>query len=102
MKHPAIAVLLTATSLSAGSTDFFESKVRPLLAAKCYSCHSDSEMGGLRLDSSDRVLQGGTPGPAVIPGEPPSSLVLTAVRCTHDELKMPPTEVLSGPEIAVL
>ena len=102
MKHPAIAVLLAVSPLSAGSSDFFESEVRPLLAAKCYSCHSDSEMGGLRLDSLERVLQGGTRGPAVIPGEPSSSLLLAAVRRTHDELKMPPTEVLSEPEIAVL
>ena len=59
-------------------------------------------MGGLRLDSLERVLQGGTRGPAVIPGESSSSLLLAAVRRTHDELKMPPTEVLSEPEIAVL
>ena len=102
MKHPAMAVLLAVSSLSAASPDFFESKVRPLLAAKCYSCHADSEMGGLRLDSLERVLQGGTRGPAVIPGEPSSSLLLAAVRRTHDELKMPPTEVLSEPEVAVL
>ena len=102
MKHPAIAVLLAVSPLSAGSSDFFESKVRPLLAAKCYSCHADSEMGGLRLDSLERVLQGGARGPAVTPGEPSSSLLLAAVRRTHEELKMPPTEVLSEPEIAVL
>ena len=102
MKRPAAAVLLAVSSLSAGSPDFFESKVRPLLAAKCYSCHADSEMGGLRLDSFERVLQGGTRGPAVVPGQPSSSLLLAAVRRTHDELKMPPTEVLSDPEIAVL
>ena len=102
MKRTAAALLLAVSPLSAGSSDFFESKVRPLLAAKCHSCHSDSEMGGLRLDSLERVLQGGTRGPAVVPGEPSSSLLLAAVRRTHDELKMPPTEVLSEPEIAVL
>lgn len=59
-------------------------------------------MGGLRLDSSERVLQGGTRGPAVIPGEPSSSLLLAAVRRTHDELKMRPTEALSDLEIAIL
>ncbi len=102
MKRTVAALLLAVSSLSAGSPDFFESKLRPLLAAKCHSCHSDSEMGGLRLDSLERVLQGGTRGPAVVPGEPSSSLLLSAVRRTHDELKMPPTEVLSEPEIAVL
>ena len=102
MKRLATAMVLAVSSLSGGSPDFFESKVRPLLAAKCYSCHSDSEMGGLRPDSLERVLQGGTRGPAVVPREPSSSLLLAAVHRTHDELKMPPTEVLSEPEIAVL
>jgi len=33
---------------------FFESRVRPLLAERCYKCHSqraDKHEGGLRLDS---------------------------------------------------
>ena len=102
MKRPVVAVLLAVIPLSAASPDFFESKVRPLLAAKCYACHTDSEMGGLRLDSLERVLEGGARGPAVVPGEPSSSLLLAAVRRTHNELEMPPTEVLAESEIAVL
>ena len=102
MQRPVAAVLLAVSPLSAASPDFFESKVRPLLAAKCYACHTDSEMGGLRLDSLERILEGGTRGPAVVPGEPSSSLMVAAVRRTHGELEMPPTEVLAGPEIDVL
>ena len=102
MKRLVALLLLAVASLSAAGPDFFESKVRPLLAAKCYSCHLDSEMGGLRLDSLDRVLQGGGRGPAVVPGDPSASLLLAAVRRTLDDLKMPPTEGLAAPEIAVL
>ena len=102
MKLPVAALVLAAASLPAASPDFFEAKVRPLLATKCYSCHADSEMGGLRLDSPERVLRGGSRGPAVVPGEPAASLLVSAVRRIADGLKMPPTEVLSESEVAVL
>src|SRR5687768_6103224 len=53
---------------------FFETKVRPLLAERCFSCHgSEKQSGGLRLDSADSVRKGGSVGPAVIPGEPEKS-----------------------------
>ena len=32
--------------------EFFEARVRPVLAANCYACHTDSKLGGLRVDSS--------------------------------------------------
>ena len=31
--------------------EFFESRIRPILANKCYSCHSENKLGGLRVDS---------------------------------------------------
>jgi Planctomycete cytochrome C len=45
--------------------DFFEMKVRPVLANSCYSCHAGTAMGGLRLDSRDAMLKGGSHGAAV-------------------------------------
>ena len=48
-------------------SDFFESKIRPVLAAKCYQCHSAalaSPAAGLRLDTkagAQRVLVAGKP-----------------------------------------
>src|SRR5436309_2361019 len=41
---------------SSEQIDFFESKVRPIFAEHCYSCHSEKAeklKGGLRLDSPD-------------------------------------------------
>src|SRR5262245_13615594 len=38
--------------------ELFESKIRPVLAKRCYSCHStqaDTVEGGLLLDSADGV-----------------------------------------------
>ena len=50
--------------------DFFETKIRPVLANNCYSCHTSSQLGGLRLDSRDAMLKGGKSGPALVPGDP--------------------------------
>ena len=102
MKRLAAVLICAVSSLSATDSHFFESKVRPLLAARCFACHTDSEMGGLRLDSLERMLRGGSRGPAVIPGDLAGSLVLKAVRRTSKDLQMPPTETLPASEIAVL
>jgi hypothetical protein len=61
---------------------FFETKVRPLLAAKCIKCHGpDKQKGDLRLDSAAAVARGGGSGkPLVVAGKPDESLLLQAVR----------------------
>ena len=76
--------------------DFFESKVRPLLANHCYACHTGAQSGGLRLDSREAVLKGGKSGPAVIPGKPDESLLIAATAYTHERIKMPPSEKMDG------
>jgi len=72
--------------------EFFESRIRPLLAERCFSCHrrQGKEKGGLALDSRDAILKGGDTGPAVVPGDPGKSLLLKAVRYDDPELRMPP------------
>lgn len=67
----------------------FVERVRPVLEQKCWSCHTNDERGGLRLDSRDRILQGGGRGPAVVPGNPEQSLIITALRHTDADLQMP-------------
>ncbi|MBA4066140.1 MAG: hypothetical protein C0501_20965 [Isosphaera sp.] len=70
--------------------DFFEKKVRPVLVANCYKCHSAEAnrfKGGLAVDTRGGLTQGGDTGPAVVPGKPKESLILKALR--HDGLKMP-------------
>ena len=47
---------------------FFEEKVRPLLTAKCLTCHNEqARMSGLSLESRESALLGGSRGSAVIP-----------------------------------
>ena len=54
---------------------FFEKNVRPVLVRQCLACHSTPPMGGLRLDSREKLLKGGTRGPAMVPGKPAESRV---------------------------
>ncbi len=98
-----LAVLLTASLLHAADpVEFFEMRVRPVLAKNCYSCHTASALGGLQLDTREHVLQGGKSGPAVAPGDPEGSLLIQAVRQTHAKLKMPPGGKLHDTEISDL
>src|SRR5580765_1923964 len=83
------------------SPEYFESSVRPVLAANCYDCHGDQRMGGLRLDSREGLLKGGRSGPAIVPGDPDKSLMIQAVRQTT-ALKMPKGGTLKPAEVEAL
>jgi cytochrome c553 len=82
--------------------EFFELKVRPVLATRCGACHQATKMGGLQLDSRAHALAGGKSGPAILPGHAADSLLIQAVNQTHARLKMPPTGKLTDDEIAAL
>ncbi|HXY34054.1 MAG TPA: DUF1549 domain-containing protein, partial [Planctomycetaceae bacterium] len=81
-----------AGSKTAGNEQeaFFESKVRPLLAARCFRCHGEKEQkSGLRLDTAESVL-GKTPDDGVVkPGHPESSRLMEVIGY-KDDPKMPP------------
>ena len=87
----------TACGANENDTDklrFFESQVRPLLAAKCFECHSaDKAEGGLRLDTATTVRAGGDSGPVMLPGKPEQSLLVNAIR--YEDLEMPPNAPLT-------
>ena len=95
-----------AASAAAPGSDaakFFESKVRPLLVEHCSECHGQSKQkGGLRVDSLAALLAGGESGPALTPGRPDESLLVTAVRYTDDELRMPPKQRLPADKVQVI
>ena len=96
------ATVLRAQTPDAASVDFFESKVRPILANNCFSCHTASKLGDLRLDSAEAMLKGGTRGPAITPGDPDKSLLISAVLQTDPNLKMPMGGKLKDSEVADL
>src|SRR4051812_1345137 len=82
---------------------FFREKIRPVLEASCFACHSSTAekvKGGLLLDSREALLRGGDTGPAVVPGDVRESLLLQAIR-HEDGLEMPPKKPkLADPVIA--
>ena len=97
---------LATPALAPADLQFFEAKVRPILANKCYSCHSakaDRVRGGLLLDTREATLAGGNTGPALVAGKPDESLLIQAIRYADPDLQMPPKgEKLSDEEIAAL
>ena len=78
---------------SAGGLEFFEKKIRPVLADNCYACHSEKSrkpQGGLLLDSIEAMLKGGASGqPTIVPGDAEKSLLIKAIRYTDPKLQMP-------------
>ncbi|MGD0296484.1 MAG: DUF1549 domain-containing protein, partial [Bryobacteraceae bacterium] len=96
-----VSAALAATS-APDSPDFFEARIRPVLANNCFACHAASALGGLRVDSREGMLKGGKSGTAMIPGDPEKSLLIQAVRQTNPKLKMPMGGKLKDQEIADL
>src|SRR5262245_46529515 len=86
---------MASAQTAADRETFFEVKVRPVLAGRCFKCHGgDKVSGGLRVDSREALLKGGDRGPAIVPGDAAKSLLLRALRHEDDGLKMPPNAKL--------
>ena len=96
------AVFAGDTPADANAVEFFESKVRPILAERCLECHGpEKQKGNLRLDSLAAILKGGDSGPALVLDKPDESLLLQVIGYTFD-IKMPPKSKLPEREIADL
>jgi hypothetical protein len=104
-----LAVLVLPACVAAAEptreqADYFEKKVRPILTAHCFECHSRAgkARGGLRLDSLASALKGGDAGPALAPGKPNDSLLVRAVEYHERRPRMPPSGKLADEQVAVL
>ncbi|MEY2427191.1 MAG: hypothetical protein QOJ40_76 [Verrucomicrobiota bacterium] len=108
-----ISLFLSASSVRLHAADhnqheleFFETKIRPVLAENCFRCHSEKAeklKGGLRLDTPEALLKGGDSGPAIVAGDPETSLLIKAVRYLDPDLQMPPkNKKLPAEQIASL
>jgi hypothetical protein len=103
---PILLLFLGGFSIASAAEDieFFESKIRPVLAENCYECHSAEAAnkgklkGGLLLDTRDAIRKGGDSGPAVVPGNVAESLLLKALR--QEDIEMPPKGKLPDTIIA--
>ncbi|HMC09947.1 MAG TPA: DUF1549 domain-containing protein, partial [Pirellulaceae bacterium] len=102
-----LAALITAAEPAAspppGDIEFFEKRVRPLLAEHCYQCHgAKKQESGLVLSTPDGLRNGGDRGSTIVPGDPDASVLVQAVHYTDDDLKMPPRGKLKDEQIADL
>jgi hypothetical protein len=89
-----LAAVLTPLPAQDAGTELFEKKIRPVLAAKCYACHSSkmkAPMGGLVIDTKAGLRKGGASGPALVPGKPAESRLIKALAFTDPQLQMPPS-----------
>ena len=102
LRIPAPILLLLATATVFAEAPAQE-PVRKILASRCWACHAQAGMGGLRLDSREAILRGGKSGPAVVPGKPEISRLIRAVKRTDSDVKaMPPQEALTPTELQTL
>ena len=91
------------TAFPPENIQFFENKIRPLLADNCFECHDEKKhKGNLLLTSRESILKGGDSGAAITPGNPGKSLLIEAVKYTNAELQMPPKKKLGKQTVADL
>ncbi|MDF1823424.1 MAG: DUF1553 domain-containing protein [Verrucomicrobiales bacterium] len=95
----------SGTSLSGAMSDaereFFEFKIRPILAQECYECHSEATKakGGLLLDTRAGWKKGGDSGPAIVPGKPDQSPLFISITHEGEDLKMPKAGAQLEPQL---
>ena len=94
----AVAVVVTATAALIGQSpergaqlEFFEQRIRPVLASSCYECHSThgEQLGDVALDHREGIRAEATEGRVVTPGDPEQSVLLMVMRHEIDGLEMP-------------
>ncbi len=94
--------LLTVSTLAVLSAQDLSTRAVNLLHQQCAQCHSGAvAMSGLRLDTREALVKGGTRGAAIKPGEASASLLMNAVRHAG-KLMMPPGKKMSDADIELL
>jgi hypothetical protein len=91
----------TSTAAVAADVELFEREIRPVLVGTCFRCHGgERTSGGLRIDSRESLLRGGESGPALVPADAGSSLLIKAIEHDKDVSAMPPGSHLKAGQIA--
>ena len=102
--RPCISFLfvIPLAGIFAGPVEY-ETHVKPILAAKCFSCHGPKQQqSGLRLDLRQNALRGGDYGPVIIQGKSGESKLIHRITGSNAGLQMPPSGALEAEEIDVL
>ena len=97
-----LATSATVLAAEPSAVEFFETQVRPVLAANCFECHGPKKQeSDVRLDSREAMMIGNSDGPVVVPGDPDRSRLVKAIRRQGD-IKMPPDKPLPQPAVEAL
>jgi cytochrome c len=88
-------------------SEVYTAKVKAIFDANCARCHSGvNHRGGLNIDTREALLKGGHTAPAIVPGDPARSLLVTLIRHegpADDPKNMPPNkDKLSDSDIQVV
>lgn len=85
-----LSFLATASMVSAAAPDFRE-QIQPILETNCVRCHNEDKVkGGLRMDTYEKIMEGGDTADAIVPGKPEESELLIRVHLRPiDEGVMP-------------
>ena len=89
---PVLAPAPAAPSRPVSKNSLYFSKVRPIFAKACVSCHGpQKQKGDLRLDTPDFIRAGVNGKPIIVPGVPAKSRVYHVTGLPADDTdKMPP------------
>lgn len=95
--------LLGFPALFAQNVDFVRD-IDPILRKRCQACHgSVTQMSGLRLDSREAALKGGSGGTVIVPGSSSSSKLFRLVSGAEGNKVMPPSgSRLSAEEVELV
>ena len=91
-----------AQELPSEDLEHFESRIRPVLAERCYQCHGANPeriQAGLALVDAAGLRAGGDSGAAVVPGSPDDSLLIDVIGY-EGPIKMPPDGRLPAAVVA--
>lgn len=94
------SITTRAAEPSPEAVEFFETKVRPVLADRCFKCHgAEVQKAGLRLDGRTTMLQGGEGGPVLLEGDQAANSRLLQAIKYDTQTKMPPDGKLAQEQI---
>jgi uncharacterized membrane protein len=79
----------------------YDNVIQPILATKCYGCHSSrKQKGGLRLDDKDFIMKGGKNGVVVIPGDASGSELVQRIFLAHENKDHMPPKTKPQPTVS--
>ncbi len=99
----ALTVAVRADAPKASAKITYDDNVLPLLKEKCVGCHNqDKKRGGVVLNNFTKVMEGGSSGVIVKPGDPDNSPLLLSMAHKREPFMPPSSPVLPNETVALV